>query len=288
MLDREEYVEQGHLFRALAERIADGTAAQEALAVVSEEILATTKLPLAIDFLVAELRHVGTLSTAMARLPHYFTAFQTFIVSEAEREGGRFEMRMALAILEREALYRAEGITPQGLFLYRFECISRNRLDYARGIRAIADDECFDDQWREWIDIVSRQVGLVDLADLVYVRSPEYWRGEQRRFGDQASTSDGSIEPVADRPILFGEKEGRIARANRGRDPLHFFAALQRQLGYPVVPRPVRAQPTTETPAAIARRIERLEARIKLLEEESRGGIDLSQFDPKRFERPSS
>ncbi|MFM8578086.1 MAG: hypothetical protein ACKOCN_04705, partial [Planctomycetaceae bacterium] len=62
MLDREEYVEQGHLFRALAERIADGTAAQEALAVVSEEILATTKLPLAIDFLVAELRHVGTLS----------------------------------------------------------------------------------------------------------------------------------------------------------------------------------------------------------------------------------
>lgn len=288
MLDREEYVEQGHLFRALAERIADGTAAQEALQVVSEEILATAKLPMAIDFLVAELRHVGTLSTAMARLPHYFTAFQTFVVSEAEREGGRFEMRMALAILEREALYRAEGITPQGLFLFRFECISRNRLDYARGIRAIAEDDCFDPAWREWIDIVSRQVGLVDLADLVFVRSAEYWRGEQRRFGDLAAASDGTVEPVADRPILFGAKEGRIARANRGRDPLHFFAALQRQLGYPVVPRPVRSQPAAETPALLARRLERLEARVKLLEEESRGGIDLSQFDPKRFERPSS
>jgi hypothetical protein len=288
VLDREEYVEQGHLFRALAERIADGTAAQEALEVVAEEILATTKLPMAIDFLVAELRHVGTLSTAMARLPHYFTAFQTFIVSEAEREGGRFEMRMALAILEREALYQAEGITPQGLFLYRFECISRNRLDYARGIRAIAEDDCFDPAWREWIDIVSRQVGLVDLADLVFVRSAEYWRCEQRRFGDLAAASDGTVEPVADRPILFGEKEGRIARANRGRDPLHFFAALQRQLGYPVVPRPVRSQPAAETPALLARRLERLEARVKLLEEESRGGIDLAQFDPKRFERPSS
>ena len=39
-------------------------------------------------------------------------------------------------------------------------------------------------------------------------------------------------------PALFGEKEGKIAKANRGRDPLYLFAALQRQLGYPEVPRP--------------------------------------------------
>ena len=39
-------------------------------------------------------------------------------------------------------------------------------------------------------------------------------------------------------PPVFGEREGRIARANRGRDPLYLFAALQRQLGYPQVPRP--------------------------------------------------
>jgi hypothetical protein len=31
----------------------------------------------------------------------------------------------------------------------------------------------------------------------------------------------------------------------------------------------------------MARRLERLEMRMKLLEEESRGGIDLSRFDPK-------
>jgi hypothetical protein len=33
----------------------------------------------------------------------------------------------------------------------------------------------------------------------------------------------------------------------------------------------------------LARRLERLEMRMKLLEEEGRGGIDLSRFDPKNF-----
>ena len=80
---------------------------------------------------------------------------------------------------------------------------------------------------------------------------------------------------------LFGEKEGRIAWANRGKDPLYLFAALQRQLGYPVVPKPKRQQPQAESPALMARRIDRLELRVKLLEEETKDGIDLSQFDPK-------
>ncbi len=278
MLDREEYIEQAHLFRALAERVAGGVAAQEALAAIGEEILATTKLPMAVDYLVGELKLVGTLSTAMARIPHYFTSFQTFVVASAEEEGGRFDMRTALAILEREAAYRAEGATPQGLFLFRFECLSRNRLDYARGLAAVAADPVFDADWREWIGTVARQVGLVDLADLVAVRSPEYWRLEERN-----ALRAGRPPAAPDRAILFGEKEGRIARANRGKDPLFFFAALQRQLGYPAVPRPPRPVPQEDTPALLARRLERLETRVRLLEEEGRGGIDLTRFDPKRF-----
>lgn len=278
MLDREEYIEQAYLFRSFAERITAGVAAQEALLAIGQEVLATSKLPLAIDYLVGELKLVGTLSTALARLPHYFTAFQTFIMREAEEEGGRFDMRTALAILEREASYRAEGATPQGLFLYRFECLSRNRLDYAKGLVAVADDDLFDADWKEWIHTVSRQVGLIDLADLVFVRSPEYWRLEKRD-----AAVNGRPEPQPDRALLFDAKEGRIARANRGKDPLFFFAALQRQLGYPAVPRPAPATPTAETPASLARRLERLEMRVKLLEEESRGGIDLSRFDPKNF-----
>ena len=159
MLDREEYIEQAHLFRALADRVAAGIAAQEALVAIGQEILATTKLPMAVDYLVGELKLVGTLSTAMARIPHYFTPFQTFVIAAAEEEGGRFDMRTALAILEREAAYRADGASPQGLFLYRFECLSRNRLDYARGLLAVADDPLFDADWRAWIATVSRQTG---------------------------------------------------------------------------------------------------------------------------------
>jgi len=276
MLDREEYIEQSYLFRVFAERIMAGSAAQEALLSISQEVLATSKLPMAIDYLVAELKLVGTLSTAMARLPHYFTAFQTFVIQQAEHEGGRFDLRTGLAILEREARYRADGGSPQGLFCYRFECLSRNRLDYVHGLAAVAADDIFDANWKAWIQTVSRQVGLIDLADLVYVRSPEYWRLEKID-----ALTMGREDAGPDRVILFGEKEGRIARANRGKDPLFFFAALQRQLGYPEVPRPAPIVPGLETPAMMARRLERLEMRLKLLEEESRGGIDLSKFDPK-------
>jgi hypothetical protein len=279
MLDREEYIEQAYLFRALGERITAGVAAQEALLAIGQEVLATTKLPLAIDYLAGELKLVGTFSTAMARLPHYFTAFQTFVMRQAEEEAGRFDLRTGLALLEREAGYRGEGATPQGLFFYRFECLSRNRLDYAQGLPAVADDEFFDREWQQWIHTVASQVGLVDLADMVFVRSPEYWRREQR-----AARMAGRPEPQPDRGLLFGQKEGRIARANRGKDPLFLFAALQRQLGYPAVPRPTPAIPGAETPAMMARRIERLEFRVKLLEEESRGGIDLSRFDPKNLQ----
>ena len=278
MLDREEYIEQAYLFRSFGERIVAGIAAQEALAAIGQEVLATSKLPLAIGYLVGELKLVGTLSTAMARLPHYFAAFQTFVMAAAEEEGGRFDIRTALAILEREAAYRAEGAMPQGLFFYRFECLSRNRLDYGRGLAAVAADDIFDANWKSWIGTVARQVGLVDLADLVFVRSPEYWR-----LGKREALLAGKEEPAPDRAILFGEKEGRIARANRGKDPLFFFAALERQLGYPSIPRVKTAAPATESPAVLARRLERLEMRVKLLEEEGRGGIYLSRFDPKNF-----
>ena len=281
MLDREEYIEQAHLFRALAERVAGGSSTQEALLAIGQEVLATSKLPMAIDYMVSELKLVGTLSTAMARLPHYFTAFQTFVMDRAEQEGGRFDMRTALAILEREAGYRAEAATPQGLFFYRFECLSRNRLDYQRGMEAIADDPIFDAEWRAWIRTVGRQVGFVDIGDLVSVRSPEYWRIEKRE-----ALRTGRDDAGPDRAMLFGEKEGRIARANRGKDPLFLFAALQRQLGYPQVPRTAPATPSAESPALLARRLERLEMRVKLLEEEARGGIDLSRFDPKNFQPP--
>jgi len=269
MLDREEYIEQAYLFRVLGERMKREAATQELLGLVREEILSTTKLPMAIDFLASELKHVGTFSSAMARLRHYFTTFQTFVVAEAENERGRFDLNVALKILEREALYRAEKPPPQGVFLYQFECLCRNRLGYDKGLEAVAGDPAFDDAWREWILIVRRQVGIVDFGDMIYVRSEQFVKDRLRR--------DAGATPL-EKPVLFGEKEGRIAWANRRKDPLLLFAALHRQLGYPSVPKPV---PIDETPAILPqlmRRVERMEARIKLLEEEQKGGIDLSKF----------
>ena len=49
--------------------------------------------------------------------------------------------------------------------------------------------------------------------------------------------------------MLFGEKEGRIAMANRRKDPLYLFSALQRHLGYPSVPRPIKDE-ATEHPSS--------------------------------------
>jgi len=267
MLDSEEYVEQAYFFRVLGERTQQNIATQDLLGSVREEILATTKLPMAIDFLASELRHTGVFAPAMARLAHYFTPFQTFVVQMAEAERGKFDFAVALAILEREATYRAEGATRQGIFLYQFECLCRNRMGYDRGLEAIAADPMFDDAWREWIDTVRRQIGIIDFADLVYVRSEHYV--ETRARGGQ---------PPEGKTALFGVKEGRIALANRHKDPLLLFSALERHLHYPTVPRPKPVDESRQILPTIVRRVERLETRLRLLEEEQKGGIDLSKF----------
>lgn len=269
MLDREEYIEQAYLFHALGERLQQNMATQDLLKWIKEEILATTNLPMALDYMAGELKLTGMFSPAMAKLPHYFTPFQTFVISESENARGKFDFVVALKILEREAEFRAGTPTPQAIFLYEFEALCRNRLGYDRGLEAVAGDPIFDDAWREWIGTVRRQVGLKDLADLIYVRSEQYPIDCRRQGRDDA---------ITDKPMLFGQKEGRIALANRKKDPLLLFAALHRQLGYPEVPRLEPRDQSPEMLPALARRMERLEARMKLLEEEQKGGIDLARF----------
>ncbi|HUY36270.1 MAG TPA: hypothetical protein VMV69_26265 [Pirellulales bacterium] len=269
LLQREEYVEQAYFFRAMGERMRQDLAAQDLLVLLKQEILATTKLPLAIDFLAGELRLRGVFAPAMAQLAHYFSPFQTFVVAQAERERGRFDFYIALEILEREARYRAEGASPQGAFLYQFECLCRNRLGYDQGLEAMARDPIYDEAWSDWILTVRRQVGIVEIADLIYVRSQHYVH-ERRRAG---LDRDGP-----EKPVLFGEKEGKIALANRQRDPLLLFASMERHLNYPTVPRPRPIDESKHLLPNLLRRVDRLEARIKLLEEEQKGGIDLSKF----------
>ncbi len=304
-LGREEYIEQSHFFGALGERLAVNVPAQEVLASVREEVLATTKLPMAIDFLLGELRHEGLLGPAMARLPHYFTAFQAYVVQESENERLRFDLRVGLEILRREAEYRAREPTREGIFLYQFESLCRNRLGYDRGLEAVARDPAFDEVWREWIRKVRRQIGMVDIADLIYVHSAFYWQRQGGRttnreaapFGREAKALSREAEPNTDRApsdkqsathgdderlVLFGEREGRIALANRRKDPLYLFASLNRQLGYPEVPRQKPADREKDLLPQLARRLEQLETRLKIVEEEQRGGFDLTKF----YERP--
>jgi hypothetical protein len=276
-LPREEYVEQAHFFTVLAERMAENDPAQEILAAVREEVLATTKLPMAIDFLLAELRHQGTFAPGMQKLSHYFTSFQCYVMSEAENDRRRFDLRIGLLILAREAQYRAaEHVSRQGLFVFQFEALCRNRLSYDHGLDAMSRDPSYDATWSEWILTVRRQIGLVELADLIYVRS-DFYTLQQERLGGGSEETEGT-SPSAREFVLFGVQEGRIAWANRRKDPLLLFAALHRHLDYPEVPRTERVDAEERLLPTLARRVEQMEARLRLLEEEQRGGIDLTRF----------
>lgn len=268
ILEKEEYVEQAYFFHALKDRIQENLATQDVLAIVKQEILATAKLALAIDFLSSELRLHGVFAPGMARLLHYFTPFQAYLIEEAENERGRFEFDLALLILEREAKYRAEGATPQGIFLFQFEVIAHNRLRYSRGLDAMQQDPMFDVAWQDFIKQFKTQIGLIELSDMIYIYSQHYRQVQQR----QQKSCDDAPE------VLFGEKEGKIALANRRRDPMLLFAALQRHLNYPQAPRPIKTADSTNLIPAMVKRIERLEMRLKLMEEEQKGGIDLERF----------
>lgn len=272
-LKREEYIEQAYLFRGLNHRLDDTDPIQVVMKHLRDEILSTTNLPMAIDYLLAELTHVGTMGTAMKRLPHYFSPFQTYLIETAEDETGRFDMRRALTILEYEAKYRADSTDPVAMFFFQFETLCTNHLDYDYGLQAIAQDVLYDATWQSWIMSVRHRLGMVGLADLVYVSSEYY----VKRLKDGSHHEPGGVQTPD--VILFGEKEGRIALANRTKEPLYLFAALQRQLNYPAVPKPERRDPAEELIPKMIRQMERLETRLKLLEDEQREkGIDLSQF----------
>lgn len=275
LLDREEYIEQAHFFRVFAERLRENIPSQEVLTTVQEEILSTTKLPMAIDFLRSEILLTGRISDAMTRLEHYFAPFQAFIMRQAEVEAkSRFDQFMALEILQREAEFRANSPTPQGLFIYQFECLSRNRLGYTEGLMAVSGDPLYDDTWREWFAVLRREIGTSDFSDLLYFRS-EQFVADRRRANQDPSFN----VPYA---TLFGLREGRIAKAHRKKDPLYMFAALQRQLGYPAVP---RVKPKSDQPVIhpmLEQRLQRIEQSLKIVQAELKGGVDLSQF----FKKP--
>jgi hypothetical protein len=268
VLPQEEYVEQAYFFAGLRERLAAGQPAQEVLRHLRLELLATTQLSLAVDFMLGELRHSGQLSTAMVRLPHYFTPLQTHIVEQAERDTARFTFEQALLLLEREARYRSESASPAGLFIYQFEALSRNNLGFETGLRCMERDGFYDESWRHYIRLVRSQLGIREIAELVFARSSFFVSMRRRQDPDYRPSF----------AVLFEEKAGRIASASIGKDPMYLFSTLQRHLGYPEVPRPPKPNPVQQEFAELTRRVKALETRLTLLEAEVTGKADLSQF----------
>ncbi|MDX2035202.1 MAG: hypothetical protein SFX72_01025 [Isosphaeraceae bacterium] len=271
VLEREEYIEQVYFFHAFRERLADGLPAQEILIRVGEELLTTTRLPMAVSFLAGEIKGAGLMGPGMARLSHYFSPFQAHVIGQAESDVSKFSMDQALLVLEREAKYKSETPTRPGLFVFQFEAVSRNRLGYGRGLEAIAADPFYDEAWTDYIRQLGSRLGDVDFADLIYARSA-FLVTERRR---------ANPDYVPKYPTLFGEKEGKIARANRGRDPLYLFSALQRQLGYPEVPRPKRPDEAEARIALLELRVSQLENRLKVAESELHNDFDLAELQVK-------
>ncbi len=133
VLEREEYIEQVYFFRTLRERLVDGLPSQEILARIGEELLSTTKLPIAVSFLHTDMKSTGVMGPAMERISHYFTPFQAHVISQAEHDTSRFPMEQALLVLEREAKFKSEGPSLPALFVFQFEALCATAWDTTRG-----------------------------------------------------------------------------------------------------------------------------------------------------------
>ena len=261
-LDREEYVEQAYFFQTLRERMQQDMSTQDLLVAIRQEILATTMLPFALDFMAGELRLTGGFATAMARLPHYFTPFQTYVVGEAEKAEGRFDFRIALEILQREVEYRAAGRRRKASSSISSRPSAATAWATTAAWRPSPPIAIFDENWREWILTVRRQVGLIDFGrhDLRPQRALSQDAGEGREAdpvrrkggANRAGQSpQGSALSVFGAAAALGLSE-RAAAAARG------HAAI--------------------SSARLQQRVDRLETRVEAFEEELRGGINLSRF----------
>ena len=221
-LDREEYIEQAYFFRTFCERLEENLPGRKSSKPSARKSSPPPSCRWRSTFSAANWCTRAASAAASRTFGHYFTPFQIDVMQKAEEDKSKFDQRTAFVVLEREARYRSESATPAGLSIYQFECLARNRLGYDRGLEAVAADPLYDAEWKDWLRKVRKHLGEKEFADLIYYRS-EWYLEERRRQG--LENADQSMPPV-----LFGRQEGRIAKANRGKEPLYLFAALQRQL----------------------------------------------------------
>lgn len=265
---RDECIEQAYFFRILRERVEANLAAQDVMTGLAEELLSTTRLPMAVQFVASELRHSGSMANGFDKIPHYFTPFQRFVIRQTEDDKRKLTFGTSMLLLEREAKYKADEMTPAGLFVFQFECLTRNKLGYEDGLTAMSNEPTQSREWQANASMFRKQIGIVEFAELVYLRS-EYYVADQKR---------NDPEFVPSLLPLFGEKEGKIAKASLGRDPLFLFSALQRQLNYPEVPRPKPKDDPSILVQQLETKLRDLDIRVRMMEAEARGNFDPTQF----------
>ena len=150
----------------------------------------------------------------MACLPHYFTPFQAFVIQESENERLRFDLRVGLEILRREAEYRAERTHAAG----HFSLSVRGAVPQSAGLRPRAGS----DRRRSG---VRRNVARLDSQGAAADRHGRYRRrdlraqrvllaAQQQKLGDRGRRGSLSREP--NRP----ERAGSSVEPGRCRRPL--------------------------------------------------------------------
>ena len=174
-LEREEYIEQAYLFRTLRERIEQGIATQDLLASIREEILSTTKLPMAVDFLSAELRHQGRFRRGHAKAQPLFTP----VSGVRRRRSGSRARQIRSAAGPGNLPAQRRTIAPTRRCRKESSCSSSSRshgtdLATTAACKPLPTIRCSTSVRAEWILTVRRQIGLVDFAEMIYVRSQHY------------------------------------------------------------------------------------------------------------------
>ena len=182
VLEREEYIEQVYFFRTLRERLIDGLPSQEILARIGEELLSTTKLPLAVSFLHVDMKGIGVDGAGHGADQPLFHA-----VPGPRRQPGRERHEpVSDGTSPARPGARSQVQIRRAVAAGAFSCfssrrLSRNRLGYNKGLAGMADDPIYSDDWKDYILTLRTRLGDVDFADLIFVRSEQFVR-ERRRL----------------------------------------------------------------------------------------------------------
>ena len=128
-------------------------------------------------------------------------------------------------------------------------------------------DPFYDPDWRDF---------------LALVQAPDR-RGRFRRYRVFAlavlCAGSAVVGRLCSAGLAIVWREGGQDRQGQSRPrPLYLFAALQRQLGYPEVPRSKPKDDVGSRIEALKVKIRELETRLKLVEGEVQGRVDLSEF----------